>query len=114
MELRTVRLKIEELSLTDLNSVHQLHSLAETNEFNTLGVPETIQVTELLLTQWIAQQKASPRTSYIFAIKLADTNQFIGLIALILGKPNYKIAEVWYKIHPVYWRQGNTTEALRS
>jgi RimJ/RimL family protein N-acetyltransferase len=45
-------------------------------------------------------------------MKLIETNQFIGLIALNLGKLNFKIAEVWYKIHPAYWRQGYTTEAL--
>jgi len=112
MKLRTKRLKLEELSLNDLDTIHHLHSLVQTDEFNTLGIPETIQVTELLLTHWIAQQKTTPRVSYVFAIKLIGTNQFVGLIALILGKPKYKIAQVWYKIHPDYWRQGNATEAL--
>jgi RimJ/RimL family protein N-acetyltransferase len=92
---------------------HQLHSLPETDEFNTLGIPDTIQTTEFLIIEWIEQQKAIPRMSYIFCIKLIETNQFIGLIALNLGKINFKIAEVWYKIHPAYWRQGYTTEALR-
>jgi ribosomal-protein-alanine N-acetyltransferase len=50
--------------------------------------------------------------SYTFIIKLVQTNQFIGLIALNLGKPNFKIAEVWYKLHTAYWRQGYTKEAL--
>ena len=112
MELRTKRLKLEEISLSDLDTIHRLHSLPETDEFNTLGIPETIQATECLLIQWIDQQKTKPRMSYIFSIKLIETNQFIGLIALILGKPKYKIAEVWYKIHPDYWGQGNATEAL--
>jgi RimJ/RimL family protein N-acetyltransferase len=34
------------------------------------------------------------------------------LIALNLGKPNFRIAEVWYKLHPAYWRQGFAKEAL--
>lgn len=113
MELQTGRLKIEELSLFELDEIHQLHSLPETDEFNTLGIPDTIQTTEFLIIEWIEQQKAIPRMSYIFCIKLIETNQFIGLIALNLGKINFKIAEVWYKIHPDYWRQGYTTEALR-
>jgi RimJ/RimL family protein N-acetyltransferase len=112
MEIQTERLKLEELSLNDLNAIHHLHSLVQTDEFNTLGIPETIQVTELLLTNWVDQQSTTPRVSYIFAIRLIATNQFVGLIALILGKPKYKIAEVWYKILPDYWRQGNATEAL--
>jgi [ribosomal protein S5]-alanine N-acetyltransferase len=112
MELKTERLIISELSLTDLVRIHQLHSLPETDEFNTLGIPSTIQATELLLIDWIKQQSAIPRTSFIFCITLIETNQFIGLIALNSGKANFKIAEVWYKIHPAYWRQGYATEAL--
>ena len=50
--------------------------------------------------------------SYIFCLNLADTNEFIGLIALNIGKRNYKTAEVWYKIHLDHWRQGYATEAL--
>ena len=56
MELQTERLEIKELSLTDLEDIHQLHSLPETDEFNTLGIPANIQVTEFLLIEWIRQQ----------------------------------------------------------
>ena len=36
----------------------------------------------------------------------------MGLIALNIGKANYKTAEVWYKIHVDHWKKGYTTEAL--
>ncbi len=113
MELQTKRLKLVELTLTDLETIHKLHSLPETDEYNTLGLPATIHTTDVLLQEWLNQQQLTPRLSYIFCIKQIDTDQFIGLMALILGKPNFKIAEVWYKILPGYWRQGFTTEALR-
>ena len=112
MELQTERLILKELSLADLNEVHLLHSFQEIDEFNTLGIPETIQTTYILLKEWLEQQKAIPRISYTFSIELVQKNQFIGLIALNLGKPNFKIAEVWYKLHPAYWRQGYAKEAL--
>ena len=112
MKLKTDRLKIRELSLADLEAIHQLHSLPETDKYNTLGIPATIQTTELLLNEWIEKQRPIPRTSYIFCIELSETSQFIGLIALNLGKLNYKIAEAWYKIHPAYWGKGYATEAL--
>ncbi len=112
MELQTERLKLIELTFADLENIHQLHSLPETDEYNTLGIPATIQTTEILLKEWLDQQKVIPRLSHIFCIKLIDTNQFVGLIALTLGKINFKIAEVWYKIFPDYWRQGFATEAL--
>jgi RimJ/RimL family protein N-acetyltransferase len=71
-----------------------------------------IATSEFLLAGWIAQQKSIPRMSYIFCIEHNESNLFVGLIALNLGKLNFKIAEVWYKIHPDYWRQGYATEAL--
>ena len=112
MKFRTERLLITDLSLDYLNEIHQLHSLPETDEFNTLGIPETVQVSKDLILKWLEMQEANPRTSYIFCIKLIETNEFIGLVALNMGKSNYRIAEVWYKTHPNYWKKGYTTEAL--
>ena len=110
--LHTKRLNIRELELTDINNVHLLHSLPETDEFNTLGIPETIQVTEKILSEWLNQKKQQPRNSYVLGIELKEGEKFIGLIAINLGKQNYRIAEVWFKIHKDFWRKGYTTEAL--
>jgi [ribosomal protein S5]-alanine N-acetyltransferase len=112
MELQTKRLKLAELTFADLEDIHKLHCLPEVDEYNTLGIPSTIHTTAILLNEWLDQQQLTPRSSYIFCIKQFDTSRFVGLIALILGKVNFKIAEVWYKILPEYWRQGFTTEAL--
>ncbi len=112
MSLKTNRLNIRELSFTDLDLVHELHSLPETDEFNTLGIPGTIQTTEKILNEWLELQKQEPRNSYVFAIDKNDDNNFIGLIGLKLGKVNYRTAEVWFKIHKDFWRKGYTTEAL--
>ena len=110
--LKTNRLNIRELTFADIDNVHALHSLPETDEFNTLGIPETIQTTEKILTDWISLQKQEPRSSYIFSIDKTDDNSFVGVIAINLGKINYKTAEVWFKIHRDHWRKGYTTEAL--
>ena len=112
MTLQTNRLNLRQLSITDLDKIHELHSLPETDQFNTLGIPETIQTTERIVNEWLVEQNAIPQTSYIFCIDINETKQFIGLIALTLGKPNFRTAEVWYKIHLDYWRQGYTTETL--
>ena len=114
MILQTRRLALKELLSTDLTDVHQLHSCPEVDEFNTLGIPASIQTTENLLKEWMEQQEVTPRMSYTFSIRLNHTDQFIGLIALNLGKPNFRIAEVWYKLHPAYWRQGFAKEALKA
>ena len=110
--LTTNRLNIRELTFADIDHVHKLHSLPETDEFNTLGIPENIQTTENILNEWLLLQKQKPRSSYIFFFFKNDNNEFILLIAINLGKVNYKSAEVWFKIHKDHWRQGYTTEAL--
>ncbi len=111
--LKTKKLHIRELTNADIDNVHELHSLPETDEFNTLGIPENIQTTEKILTEWLNLQKQEPRNSYIFCLDKNDDNKFIGLIAINLGKSNYKTAEVWFKIHRDHWRKGYTTEALK-
>jgi ribosomal-protein-alanine N-acetyltransferase len=110
--LKTKRLNIRELTTIDIENVHKLHSLPETDEFNTLGIPEDIQTTEKILTEWLKLNKQKPRNSYIFCIDKNDEDKFIGLIAINLGKVNFRTAEVWFKIHKDHWRQGYTTEAL--
>jgi RimJ/RimL family protein N-acetyltransferase len=113
MKLYTERLWLDELALTDLNDIHALHSCPEVDEFNTLGIPESLRQTEMLLEEWLERQAAVPRMSYVFCVRTIDSEQFIGLMALNLGKPNYRNAEVWYKTHPVHWGRGYTTEALK-
>jgi len=56
--------------------------LPETDQFNTLGIPETIQTTERIVNEWLVKQNVIPQTSYIFCIDINETKQFIGLIAL--------------------------------
>jgi ribosomal-protein-alanine N-acetyltransferase len=112
MNAQSARLIFKQVSINDIENIHALHSLPETDRFNTLGIPETFQVTENVVADWIAKQNANPQTSYTFSLTLIDTNEFIGLIALNLGKVNYKIAEVWYKLHPIHWGKGYATEAL--
>ena len=111
--LHSERLVLRLITLEDLKDIHALHSLPETDEFNTLGIPESKQVTERVITPWIACHKAQEIQQYTFAIRTAN-GSFIGLIALQLGAPKYKKAEIWYKLHSSHWNQGFGTEALRT
>ena len=112
MKLHTGRINFRQVSTGDINNIHELHSLLETDRFNTLGIPETIQVTESVINEWLVEQSTNPQRAYIFCLDLVATKQFIGLIALNIGKINYKTAEVWFKVHKDFWGKGYTTEAL--
>lgn len=111
-KLITERLIIREVSQLDVENVHQLHLLPETDQFNTLGIPESKLVTSELAKKWIDEQNLDPQPSFVFCIQLKELKQFVGLIGINLGKSNFRNAEVWYKIHVDHWNKGYTTEAL--
>lgn len=100
------------ISLEDLKPIHELHSLPETDHFNTLGIPENIAQTEAILQSWIEKNDAEEKRSITLKITVKDNQALIGLIAINLGLPKFKIAEVWYKLHSNFWGKGYATEAL--
>lgn len=113
MNLQTQRLHLRPISHQDLQAVHELHSLPEVDEFNTLGIPETIEETKSIVDQWILSSEEQPTRRFTFAVELKESNQFIGLIGINLGKEKYRNAEVWFKLHPNFWNRGFATEALK-
>jgi RimJ/RimL family protein N-acetyltransferase len=90
-----------------LDDIHELHSLPQTDEFNTLGIPESKDETQKIIEPWIADI-----VNYTFAIKQSSDDKFVGLIALKLGKKKYKKAEVWFKLNYRHWNKGYGKEAL--
>jgi len=99
---------------SDLKAIHDLHALPESSKFNTIGIPLDIEETRKLVEPWIAANLLKEIERYTFALELKSNNQFIGLFGFNLGKASYKSAEVWYKIHPIFWNKGFATEALKA
>lgn len=98
IKLETSRLIISSISFDDIEKIHELHSLLETDKFNTLGIPKSINETESVMTEWI-KRNAETNDSFTLKIELSENKKFIGLISLNLGNPKFRIAEVWYKLH---------------
>ncbi len=111
MEIKTVRLILREVHPTDLQDVHDLHSIPVVDQYNTLGLPPNTQATMVLLDGWILAQTQQPRKQYVFILEDLD-GSFVGLIGLNLGKVGYHSAELWYKLHPDHWKHGFATEAV--
>lgn len=117
--LQTERLSLRPLLDNDLEAVHELLSLPETDQYNTLGIPETTIVTKLILRGLIDDNLEELRVNYFFAVELksndpAAASQFIGLIALKLARAKYKRGETWYKLHKNFWGKGYATEAVKA
>ena len=114
MILSTERLRISTVTSNDIDEIHKLHSYPEVDEFNTMGIPQTMGETLSRVFLWLVQQDSKPRMNYNFTISLKDSGTFVGLIGFNLGKVNYKNAEIWYKILPEYWNLGYITEAVKA
>ena len=114
IKLSTQRLNLRLIELADLNSIHLLHSLPETDKFNTLGIPKNIQETKSIIEGWIIANNKSDSKNLTFAIEQIASKKFIGLIALKIGIEKFKNGEVWYKLHSDYWGKGFGTESLNT
>jgi ribosomal-protein-alanine N-acetyltransferase len=96
--------------MAHLDDVHLLHSFPEVDRYNTLGIPSNLEDTRVVMNGWLQRQNMWPASGHVFYISSGEN--FIGLMGINLGKPAYRIAEVWYKLHPAYWGKGFATEAL--
>lgn len=110
--LKTDRLLIRDITIGDIENIHTLHLLPETDKYNTLGIPSNIEETEKHVNEWVLKNNETPRVKYVLAIELLNTSQFIGLFGINIGKERYRNAEIWYKIHKDHWNKGYTTEAV--
>jgi ribosomal-protein-alanine N-acetyltransferase len=109
---QTSRLRLSFISESDLENIHELHSLPETDKYNTLGIPENLDETKDIINEWMSKNQNGNKTNFTFKIELQEEDVFIGLIALNLGKSKFKNAEVWYKFHSAFWNKGYATESL--
>ena len=111
--LQTERLKLLEIEMEDLDQLHRLHSIPEVDEYNTLGIPESIKDTEQFIQQQLAAKSKSPRNSYMWKVLLKETGDFIGVAGFSLSNNKFKLGEIYYKLHPSYWAMGYATELAK-
>src|SRR4051812_8399190 len=112
MNLITERLQFKIVTMHDLEKIHELHSLPETDRYNTLGIPSSKEETRTLIAGWLDAQNTDPKTKYVYAVLHKDSDEFTGIFGINLGKPNYRSAEIWYKFFPKHWNKGYATEAV--
>lgn len=114
IEILTERTKLRLIELTDLDLIHKLHVLPETDEFNALGIPANIEETRSIIVTWVKENKLNEIRNYTFAIEGKLNQEFIGLFGFKLGNYKYNRGEVWFKIHSNNWKKGYATEALKA
>lgn len=107
----TDRLKLRLVVMADLEAIHLLHQLAETDQYNTLGIPRDLEETNIIVDGWINDHLKRNIKNYTFAVEL-EKGGFIGLVSLKLSSSKFNSAEIWYKVNVDFWNQGYATEAL--
>lgn len=114
MEIRTARLKLRAVKKIDLEKIHSLLMCPETALFNPSGLPDGIAHTEQMVAAWSAQiNESDARKDYTFYIETIEGEELVGLINISVVKPQYRNAEVWFKLLPAMWNKGYATEALK-
>ncbi|RYE25897.1 MAG: N-acetyltransferase [Sphingobacteriales bacterium] len=110
MNLHTEHLSLRTITLADLNIVHDLHSLPETDQYNTLGIPENVETTHNIVNAWLQNQNGP---SHTFIIEERDNGAFVGIISLSNSQNKWQRGEIWYKLHKDHWCKGYGTEVVK-
>ncbi|MFA6401785.1 MAG: GNAT family N-acetyltransferase [Salinivirgaceae bacterium] len=113
MKIQTQRLELTEISWADLENIHRLHSIFEVDEFNTVGIPKSIEETRENVKPYVEANQCSPQSKYTWNIKLKETDEFIGLGGIKLSLDKFRIGEIFYKLLPEYWGNGYATEVSK-
>jgi RimJ/RimL family protein N-acetyltransferase len=111
---KRTKLRLRLIQLSDLSTIHELHSLPETDEYNTLGIPKDIEETKSIIKVWIEENQKDEIKNYTFAIQNSTDNAFIGLFGFKLWDKKYRRGEVWYKIHYKHWNKGFASDVLNA
>jgi ribosomal-protein-alanine N-acetyltransferase len=114
MELESTRLKLIEITWNDLEDIHNLHSIHEVDEFNTLGIPTSIEETREIVRPLVEARNVLPQKSYSWKIILKKSDTFIGLAGLKLSNDKFRLGEIYYKLMPLYWSKGYATETAKT
>lgn len=110
--IETERLVLAELRTADIPQIVKYAANKNISD-NTLNLP--FPYTEKDAVFWInmAEQGFKTNTNIIFAIRLKETDGFIGGIGLTIEQRFFR-AELGYWIAEPFWNQGLTTEAAKA
>ena len=113
MNLKTKRLTLVEITWDDLEKIHELHSIYEVDEFNTVGLPKNIEETKRSIMPFIEAKDKAPQTKYGWSIKTLYSGEYIGMAGMTLSNDKFRIGEIFYKFFPEFWGNGYATEVSK-
>ncbi|HYX07988.1 MAG TPA: GNAT family N-acetyltransferase, partial [Bacteroidales bacterium] len=112
--LHSERLIFKEITAEDVEDIHQLHSISEVDEYNTLGIPHSIENSKQYVEEILHAQTKYPRPSVTWSIHRKDHGDFIGITGMVLSNDKFKLGEIYYKLLPLAWGHGYATETAKT
>ena len=100
--LHTPRLLIAPLTKADCKDIHYKNCFPEVAEFNTIGIPKSIEVTEKFLQPLFEPQQVEQGQQLGWSIRLKKNNTFIGELGMRLTTPKYNKGEIHYSLIPTF------------
>lgn len=113
MNISTTRLDLIEITWDDLPDIHHLHSIAEVDEYNTLGLPQNEEETKEIIRPVLESQKDEVQRFYMWKIIGKESDSFFGVAGMTLSADRFRLGEIYYKLLPKYWGKGYATEVAK-
>lgn len=114
MKIESERLWLRTITMDDLPGIHTLHSNPEVDRYNTLGIPDNMEVTTNFFEPIIEEQTSEERTQYCWSVFYKSNDQFIGLCGMRLAPERFKMSEIYFNISPQKWGKGLGTELAKT
>lgn len=100
--------------MEDAKFVHEIHSVPEVDEYNTLGLPKNIEETKELIYPAIQDQSSEVRKQFAWIVSLKESRDIIGLCGMFLTADKFNMGEIYYKLKPKHWGYGYATEIAKA
>jgi ribosomal-protein-alanine N-acetyltransferase len=108
------RLRFTEATWGDLTQIHILQSTPEVDEFNTLGIPKSIEATRKNMRAVIEDKNKEKRSFFCWIIRQETDSAFVGICGLTLSAERFRLGEIYYNLLPAYWGKGYGTESAKA
>ncbi|MBN1416084.1 MAG: GNAT family N-acetyltransferase [Bacteroidales bacterium] len=112
--VETERLFLKEITWGDLENIYRLHTLPETDEYNTLGILKNTEEARNVMQPAIEDKFNDVRKKILWTVTRKDTGAFIGEAGMSLSADRFKLGEIFYNILPEQWNKGYGTETARA
>jgi ribosomal-protein-alanine N-acetyltransferase len=108
--ITTPRLALRDFLEDDWSAVHDYAADLDVVRYMPWG-PNSEEETRAFVERAIAAASAEPRTSFEFAVTLADTGRLIGGCGIRIASRSHRSADMGYCLRKDAWGRGYATEA---